>query len=53
MVIDSQNDELKRTLADAFKSDLIRFYYGSDLIGTEIGAAAKNVMGIVAGVLDG
>lgn len=53
MVIDSQNDELKRMLADAFKSELIRFYYGSDLIGTEIGAAAKNVMGIVAGVLDG
>ena len=53
MVIDSQNEQLKHKLADAFKSDLIRFYYGSDLIGTEIGAAAKNVMGIVAGVLDG
>lgn len=53
MVIDSANDELKRMLADSFKSELIRFYYGSDLIGTEIGAAAKNVMGIVAGVLDG
>lgn len=53
MIIDSVNDELKRRLADAFRSDLIRFYYGSDLIGTEIGAAAKNVMGIVAGVLDG
>ncbi len=53
MVIDSQNEELKRRLADAFRSDLIRFYYGTDLIGTEIGAAAKNVMGIVAGVLDG
>ena len=53
MVIDSQNEDLKRRLADTFRSDLIRFYYGSDLIGTEIGAAAKNVMGIVAGVLDG
>ncbi len=53
MVIDSANETLKRALADNFKSDLIRFYYGSDLIGTEIGAAAKNVMGIVAGVLDG
>lgn len=53
MVIDSQNDTLKRYLADNFKSDLIRFYYGDDLIGTEIGAAAKNVMGIIAGVLDG
>ena len=53
MVIDSQNEALKRRLADSFRSDLIRFYYGTDLIGTEIGAAAKNVMGIVAGVLDG
>ena len=53
MVIDSASDALKRRLADNFKSDLIRFYYGSDLIGTELGAAAKNVMGIVAGVLDG
>lgn len=53
MVIDSHNVELKKFLADNFKSDLIRFYYGNDIIGTEIGAAAKNVMGIVAGVLDG
>lgn len=53
MVIDSHNVELKKYLADNFKSDLIRFYYGNDIIGTEIGAAAKNVMGIAAGVLDG
>lgn len=53
MVIDSASDELKRRLADSFKSNLIRFYYGNDLIGTEIGAAAKNVLGIAAGVLDG
>lgn len=53
MVIDSANPELKTRLADAFRSDLIRFYYGEDLIGSEIGAAAKNVMGIVAGILDG
>jgi len=52
MVIDSANEELKRNLVDRFRSDLIRFYYGNDLIGTEIGAAAKNVMGIAAGVLD-
>lgn len=52
MVIDSENDALKRELAEAFKSELIRFYYGNDLLGTEIGAAAKNVMGIAAGALD-
>ncbi len=53
MVIDSSNENLKRNLADSFKSNLIRFYYGNDLIGTEIGAAAKNVLGIAAGLLDG
>ena len=52
MVIDSENEALKIDLVTKFKSDLIRFYYGNDLIGTEIGAAAKNVMGIAAGVLD-
>ncbi len=53
MVIDSDNKELVKYLADNFRSDLIRFYYGDDLIGSEIGAAAKNVMGIAAGMLDG
>ena len=53
MVIDSQNKALVKKLADGFRSDLIRFYYGDDLIGSEIGAAAKNVIGIAAGMLDG
>ena len=53
MVIDSYRKDLTHRLADCFKSDLIRFYYGGDIIGTEVGAAAKNVMGIVAGILDG
>ncbi len=53
MVIDSYNPELTRELVQVFKSDLIRFYYGNDIIGTEVGAATKNIMGIVAGVLDG
>lgn len=53
MVIDSYNPALVKKLADEFRSDLIRFYYGDDIIGSEIGAAAKNVMGIAAGMLDG
>ena len=53
MVIDSESESLKRALVEAFTSDLIRFYYGSDLIGNEIGAASKNVIGIAAGMLDG
>ncbi len=53
MVIDSENSALVKELADGLRSDLIRFYYGNDLIGSEIGGAAKNVMGIAAGMLDG
>ena len=53
MIIDSANPELVKYLADSWRSDLIRFYYGDDVIGSEIGAAAKNVIGIAAGMLDG
>lgn len=53
MVIDSKNEQLKHKLVDSFSSELIRFYIGTDLVGSEIGAAAKNVIGIAAGMLDG
>ena len=53
MIISSDDNELTHELVDAFKSPLIRFYYGRDMLGTEIGAAAKNVVGIAAGILDG
>ena len=53
MVIDSADEALKKELVEKFSSDLIRFYYGGDLLGNEIGAASKNVIGIAAGMLDG
>ena len=53
MVIDSESEDTKKELVKEFSSDLIRFYYGTDLIGNEIGGAAKNVIGIAAGMLDG
>jgi len=53
MVIDAEDETLKAMLVEALSGELIRFYYGRDLIGSEIGAAAKNVVGIAAGVLDG
>ena len=53
MVIDSKDEDTKRALVERFSSKLIRFYYGTDLLGNEIGAAAKNVIGIAAGILDG
>ncbi len=36
MVIDSNNREVKERLVKAFTSELIRFYIGKDLIGSEI-----------------
>jgi len=53
MVIDSEDQQVKQRLVKEFSSDLIRFYYGNDLLGNEVGAAAKNVVGIAAGFLDG
>lgn len=53
MLIDSDKEETTTRLIDLFASQLIRFYYGTDLIGNEIGAASKNVIGIAAGMLDG
>ena len=53
MVIDSKDEKTKNKLVHEFTSNLIRFYYGTDLIGSEVGAAAKNVVGIAAGALDG
>ncbi len=53
MVIDSNNKEVKIKLVNEFTSPLIRFYIGRDLIGNEVGAASKNVVGIAAGMLDG
>ena len=53
MVIDSDEETVRHRLVDEFSSELIRFYYGDDLLGNEIGAASKNVIGIAAGLLDG
>jgi glycerol-3-phosphate dehydrogenase (NAD(P)+) len=53
MIMDSIHVDLTKEVVENLTSDLIRFYYGRDLIGNEIGAAAKNVIGIAAGMLDG
>jgi len=53
VVIDSDDENFKREVSDFMNSNLIRVYYGKDLIGNEIGAALKNVIGLAAGILDG
>ncbi|HOV69785.1 MAG TPA: glycerol-3-phosphate dehydrogenase, partial [Clostridia bacterium] len=46
MVIDCHCEKTKKKLVRRFSSSLIRFYYGSDMIGNELGAATKNIIGI-------
>ncbi len=53
MVLDSDTPAVRDLLVKQLSSPLIRFYYGHDLVGNEIGAAAKNVIGLAAGMLDG
>ena len=53
MLIDAYDVNLAKFLAKELSSDLIRFYIGTDIIGAEVGAAGKNVLGIAAGMLDG
>ncbi len=52
-VIDSTEKHAQEYWINLLQSSLIRFYYGTDLVGNQIGAALKNVIGIAAGILDG
>lgn len=52
-VIDSDEPDTTRHVIEMMQSQLIRFYFGADLIGNQIGAALKNVIGLAAGILDG
>jgi glycerol-3-phosphate dehydrogenase (NAD(P)+) len=52
-VIDSDESDTTRHVIEMMQSQLIRFYFGADLIGNQIGAALKNVIGLAAGILDG
>ena len=52
-VIDSYEPETQDRVIKFMQSELIRFYYGTDIIGNQVGAALKNVIGLAAGILDG
>lgn len=53
MLLASRDEALAHEYSEKFSSELIRLYYSGDIVGCEIGAAAKNVIGIAAGMLDG
>jgi glycerol-3-phosphate dehydrogenase (NAD(P)+) len=52
-VIASEDSELARQLQEAINSSLFRVYVNDDLIGVEFCAAAKNVIALAAGAVDG
>ncbi|MCL2756005.1 MAG: glycerol-3-phosphate dehydrogenase [Firmicutes bacterium] len=53
MIIDGEDRVVTEHVINKFKSSSMKLYAGDDLIGCEVGAAAKNVLGIAAGILDG
>ncbi len=54
MIISAYHEAYAQFLIKNFsKSNVLDIAYSNDIIGTEIGAAAKNVIGIAAGVLEG
>ncbi len=52
-VVASEDPELARSLQEAVNSVTFRVYVNSDLVGVELCAAAKNVIALAAGGVDG
>jgi glycerol-3-phosphate dehydrogenase (NAD(P)+) len=52
-VIASEDEDLALELQHAINSMVFRVYVNSDLVGVELCAAAKNVIGLAAGGVDG
>jgi glycerol-3-phosphate dehydrogenase (NAD(P)+) len=52
-VVASEDAELGRALQTALNSPLFRVYLNTDLVGVELCAAAKNVIALAAGAVDG
>jgi glycerol-3-phosphate dehydrogenase (NAD(P)+) len=53
ITVASKNSEFADELADALHSEYFLTYTSADIIGVEIGGAAKNVMAIAAGIANG
>ena len=54
MIVSAYNRRLAKKLIEEIQNpDVFDLSFGEDIIGCEIGAAAKNVIGIAAGVLEG
>ncbi len=52
-LIASRYEEVRRRGHAAFSNGYFRVYWGSDVVGAEVGGAFKNVIALAAGVLSG
>lgn len=48
-----ENEKIAKTIQKVFSNEYFRCYTSTDLIGTEVGGALKNVIAIAAGISDG
>ena len=53
VVAAAPEERVAERIQDAFMTDRLRVYVNTDVIGVEIGGAAKNVLAIAAGIGDG
>ncbi len=53
VVAASEDQELGKTVQQAFTTERFRVYTNSDLLGVELAGALKNVIAIAAGICDG
>jgi glycerol-3-phosphate dehydrogenase (NAD(P)+) len=53
IVVASQNPVLAESIQEATSNSFFRVYTSTDVVGTELGGAVKNVMAIAAGIIDG
>jgi len=53
VVAAAPSSEQAQRIQDTFMTDRLRVYVNTDVIGVEIGGAAKNVLAIAAGISDG
>ncbi|MBR3697085.1 MAG: NAD(P)-dependent glycerol-3-phosphate dehydrogenase [Clostridia bacterium] len=50
MVIASEYEDIRNTISNEFKSEVMRFYTSSDVKGVELGGALKNIIAFCAGI---
>ena len=53
VTVASRDSGFREEIADAFHSERFRAYTSDDVIGVELGGAAKNVLAVATGVSDG